>query len=294
MRLSEAIARFAQQMDADGKSIHTKTAYLRDLRYFCEWLVEDVDMASITPQTLVDYITQSANRQVNGEVKTTTSVNHVKSSLRSFFQWAFYLGHVIENPARTLRVKNEGRRIPKLLSPEDKKALLATMAEDASHAAWRDHVIVQAFLGTGMRLNELLSLNVDDVDLEQRRITLRKSKGGGQAVKPMSQALTQTMTDYLAWRSAQEVQTEALFISQLSKRLSNRQVQMRMKDWFQRAGLSEDLTVHSYRHSFASTLYAKTRNLLLVQSALDHKNVTTTQIYAHIDDAELAEAVELV
>jgi integrase/recombinase XerC len=250
-------------------------------------------VGNITPDILNTYVTTAGATRADGdEAKAKGSVNHVKSSLKSFFTWAFHLGYVTENPSRCLRVKYLGRSIPSYLTPEQQAALLATMGKDASDPlAARDLVLAKLFLTTGMRLSEALSLNVADLDLANRKLTLRQVKGGGQSVKFLNADTTAVLEAHLAKRDKHD---GPLFESKPGRRLSTRQVQVRFGQWFKRAGLDESLTVHSLRHTFATRLFGKTKNILLVQKALDHRHITTTQIYAHIDDAELAAAVELV
>jgi integrase/recombinase XerC len=290
MRLNDAIARFAVQMVADQKSVHTQTSYLRDLRYFTEWLGGDPDVNDITPDALNTYVTTAGATATDGEAKARGSVNHVKSSLKSFFTWAFHLGYVRENPSRCLRVKFAGRHIPTYLTPEEKQTLLATIAEDSSPLARRDLVLAKLFLGTGMRLNEALSLNVGDVNLAERKLILRQVKGGGESVKFLNTDLVESLGAFIKGRT----NDEPLFTSSRGTRLSDRQVQVRFADWYDKAGLDPKLTVHSMRHAFATHLFAKTRNILLVQRALDHRHISTTQIYAHCADAEMAAAVEMI
>lgn len=293
MNFSTAIARFAVQMDADGKSPHTRSSYLRDLRYFAEWLGSDPDVGNISPETLNDYVTTAGSQCVEGgKAKAKGSVNHIKSTLKSFFTWAFHLGYVAENPSRCLRVKYQGRQVPAYLTLEQQQTLLATIGKDSGDAlAVRDLVLAKLFLTTGMRLSEALSLNIEDLDLANKRLTLRRVKGGGESVKFLNADATAALVAHLGRRGKQE---GPLFESKPSQRISARQVQARFERWFKVAGLDERLTVHSLRHTFATRLFGKTKNILLVQKALDHRHITTTQIYAHIADAELAAAVELV
>lgn len=291
MKLSDAISRFSTQMEADGKSKHTQSSYLRDLRYFAEWVATDTELAAITPDTLNTYVTTAGATGVDGEAKARGSVNHVKSSLKSFFTWAFHLGYVTENPTRCLRVKYLGRTIPAYLDPEQQVTLLTAMEKEGDALAARDLVLAKLFLTTGMRLSEALSLDVTDLDLPSKKLTLRQVKGGGQSVKFLNADVTASLSGHLAKRGKQD---GPLFESAPGRRISTRQVQIRFENWFKRAGLDERLTVHSLRHTFATRLFGKTKNILLVQRALDHKHIATTQIYAHINDAEMAAAVELI
>jgi site-specific recombinase XerD len=155
MKLSTAIARFATQLRADGKSELTRQAYLRDLRKLAGWLGRDTSVSSITPDSLARFLVRET---ANGR-RAPLSVNRTKTALRVFFRFLTDAGHISENPARLIRSSPTDRRVPSYLSAAEAKRLRATIVTSNSTVARRDHAMFSLLLGTGIRLSSLVALN---------------------------------------------------------------------------------------------------------------------------------------
>ncbi|MDP8227956.1 MAG: tyrosine-type recombinase/integrase, partial [Candidatus Electryoneaceae bacterium] len=180
---------------------------------------------------------------------------------------------------------------PTYLTEDEKRTLLKTIR---SHKGWhanRDLVIVTLFLHTGIRLSELVNLDIADVNVLEKRITIR-AKGGQIVHRFLNSKVRTALNRYLKKRKRVFVESKALFISQLEGRITTRQVQRRLEQWVAKADITKRVTPHTLRHSFATSVYARTSNLLAVQQALGHASVVTTQIYAHLLDETLEEALE--
>ena len=165
------------------------------------------------------------------------------------------------------------------------------MKEARGWQAERDYTATCIVLHTGIRLSELTGIDVEDIDLPGNRINLKRTKGGQPAVKHINAKLRKILHQYLKHRPAVESECPALFLSQWNRRLSDRQYALRLEMWALKAGISKKVTPHVLRHTFATNIYARTKNLIAVQKALGHKYITTTQIYTHIQDEELQEAL---
>lgn len=159
--------------------------------------------------------------------------------------------------------------------------------------ALRDAAIIHLLLDTGIRVGELVGLNLDDID--GKHLHIRRAKGGSPVVKFLPARTRKAIESYTRKERRQLLKSkdsEALFLNQQSTRMNARAVQLLIPVWVERAGISKPVTPHTLRHTFATSLLNKTGNLLLVQKALGHRNVTTTQIYAHVADNQLEQAVE--
>jgi integrase/recombinase XerC len=170
--------------------------------------------------------------------------------------------------------------------------MLRELAARKGMAASRDLVILELFLNTGVRLSELVGLDIRDVDLDAKRITIH-AKGGHLETRFLNSDLRTTLRKYLRHRADMLSHSTALFLSNRNDRISTRQVQMRFEQWLAWAGIDRPgLTVHSLRHTFGTRLYRKTHDLVLVGKAMGHRTSEATRVYVHEDVAALEEALE--
>jgi len=283
MKVSKAITRFDTQLRADGKSERTRQAYLRDLGKLEAWLKRDAEVRTITPDTLARFLANG-----NGEPKSALTVNRTKTALRVFFRFLNDAGYLSDNPARLIRSTPTDRRVPSYLSSDEAKMLLAAIAGCDSPIAKRDHAMLSLLLGTGIRLGSLVALNVGDVNLAEGTMTI-KAKGGREETVFLNARLCKLLARYIKAVSATD--GTPLFRSRNGGRLGPRQVQLRLKHWLGGAGITKPLSVHSLRRTFATRLYAKTGDLHLVQRALGHRHITTTEIYVKVEDKALRRAL---
>ena len=155
--------------------------------------------------------------------------------------------------------------------------------------ARRDHVIFSVFLGTGIRIAALVGLDSGDVDISTRRMTIT-GKGGRREPVILSTRIAELLRRHINGLASDG----PVFRSNRGTRISTRQVQFRLEHWLDAAGIEKAVTVHSLRHTFGARLYAHTKDLRLVQRALHHRQVTTTEIYTRVGDGRLAAAIEAV
>jgi len=284
MKLSIAIKRFDTQLRADGKSERTRQAYLRDLRKLEAWLKRDAEVSTIAPDTLARFLADG-----NGEGRSALTVNRTKTALRVFFRFLTDAGDLSENPARLIRSTPTDRRVPTYLSIDEARRLLDAVTNSDSALAKRDHAMFSLFLGTGIRLGSLVALNVGDVNLTEGTVTI-KAKGGREETVFLNARLCKLLARYI--KAVTAADGTPLFRSRNGDRLGARQVQLRLRHWLEVAGITKPLSVHCLRHSFATRLYAMSGDLRLVQRALGHKHITTTEIYARVENKALRKALE--
>ncbi|MCC6311583.1 MAG: tyrosine-type recombinase/integrase [Trueperaceae bacterium] len=298
MQLDDAIARFETQLRADSRSAHTISSYLRDLRVLAGWLAatgRPADVRRLTTDDCSAFVTSPAvTEKGDGTAKAPGSVDKVKMSLKAFFTFLVKTGVLPASPARLLRGsrRTAERALPEILTFDEKKALLRAVERMRGPQARRDHALLDVFLHTGLRLESMVALDVEDVRLPEKRVLVRRLKGGGETQKFLPAALRRRLERYLAFRCTIDAESPALFLSNRRRRLSARQVQRIVAGWLRAAGIEKDITPHGLRHSFATHLYQRSRDLLAVQRALDHRHVSTTQIYAQGSDEAREAALE--
>jgi len=301
MRLSQAIPQYDRQLAANGRSAHTRSAYLRDLRALSRWMGEDADLATITPDHLARFLISAMvlctaygqpAKKTAGKPRVAISVNRTKSALRSFFAFCVESGFLSENPARLIRSSPARAKEPSTLEAGEIERIRAVLAAKTGTLADRDRLIFELLLGTGIRLGSLVGLNRGDVDLEAGILHIR-AKGGGQERVFLNPQLVGMLGQHLGESATQgnTAPNSPVFRSKSGRRLGARQVQLNFARWLAQAGISRPFSVHSLRHTFATRLYRRTGDLYLVQKALGHRQITTTEIYARVDDDALRCAV---
>ncbi|MBI2842692.1 MAG: tyrosine-type recombinase/integrase [Armatimonadetes bacterium] len=292
--LERTIDNFAVRLRAQGRSEHTISAYLRDLRCFARALPSD-GMRSITPGMIDAALIDPVVAYSDGAApKSPATMHRLKAVVRSFFAWTAESGLTETNPAKTVTTKRLARTPPEFLTEAEKRRLLKELHDRANPIARRDRVIFEMFLGTGIRLAELVNLDIDDVDLDGKHIRIT-GKGNIPQVKFLKSSLRTLLRSYLQERRRLDTgECRALFVSSRGTRLCDRQIAQRLKRWLDAAGIAKRISPHGLRHTFATHLYARTSDLLLVKRALGHCDISTTEIYTHLSDEALEDALELI
>lgn len=306
MNIANAIDRFTRQLAANGRSVHTQAAYRRDLEGLGRWLKvpssgngRKPELGKIFPDLLARFLTSDAVLLTPlDDTRSPMSVNRTKSALRSFFAFCTENGWIRENPARMIRSSPATAREPSVLADEELGRLRNLAGRRIGPLAERDRLIFELLLGTGMRLGSLVSLNLGDIDLKSGVAHIR-TKGNGRDKVYLNPQLQRLIARYLSLgvaRDKQKLASEAntspnspLFRSVHGRRLGARQIQLNFAKWCKEAGVTA--SVHSLRHTFATRLYHKTGDLHLVQRALGHRQITTTEIYAQVSDESVRRAV---
>ncbi len=295
MRLSQATTHFTRQLAANGCSVHTQKAYARDLAAFARWLGRDGSLSAIKHDDLARFlISDEVLNTLDGQPRKPITINRTKSALRSFFQFCVESGWIKENPARLIRSAPAAAKEPSTLTDDEIRRLRAVLAENKGQFAARDRLIFEIMLGTGIRLGSLVGLNVGDIDLQTGTLHIR-AKGGAQERAFLDSGLAAMLASHLG-ESAAEAKRGGnlpLIRSKSGRRLGGRQIQLNFARWVRLAGISRPFSVHSLRHTFATHLYQKTGDLYLVQRALGHRQITTTEIYARVSDDRLRRAVSV-
>jgi site-specific recombinase XerC len=291
MRIEAALARFLVQLEADGRSPHTVAQYRRHVVLLAAWASSEGlrgGVAALGPEELAAFLVslEARTRADSGGAKRPGSVNALRASLRGFFGYLQRAGIVAEDATRLLRRATASRPRPKPMIPSDADALLAALEGAEGPAECRDRGLFMLMIRTGVRLGSALGLDVDDLDLVAGEARLRRVKGGDEQVVFVPAVVIEALAAVV-----EDAVTGPLFQGRAGGRLTARHAQRRLALWLERAGVARRYSPHSMRHSFATALYQRTGDLLLVKEALGHRAIGSTLVYAQVDRGRLREAV---
>jgi integrase/recombinase XerC len=305
MHLQDALARFALQLEADGRSAHTIGQYRRAIGLLARWLDRErlpTDLDGLTPEHLARFLVSTDVRtNAHGAPKATVTVNATRTSLRVFFAHAHEAGHARSNPARLVRRAICSPPPPKALSDAEVERLLRVLEQGSRSlegalglAARRDRTLIRLLLGTGIRIGSALALDTSDVDLAAGVLRLRETKRDKPervfVSKDAAAALAELISTLPASGGSGSGRAHALFCGPQGQRLAKRHAQRRITLWLDRAGLGEG-TPHSLRHTFATRLLRRTGDLFLVKTAMRHASIASTAVYLSVSDERLRAAV---
>lgn len=280
----EWIKRFITHLSTERRlSTHTAAAYTHDLRDCLSWC----DQQGVTQWSQLDsqHIRQFAAAEHRRGIGPR-SIQRRLSSLRSFFKFLIREKQLAANPAQGVRAPKAPKRLPVTLDADQMARLLEFRADTELDA--RDKAIMELFYSSGLRLAELVGLNLHDIDFGDRTVRVL-GKGSKTRIVPVGTFAISALNDWLLQRALLPAhEAEAVFVSRQGKRLTPRAVQLRVAAWARRQGLSQHVHPHMFRHSFASHVLESSQDLRGVQELLGHANISTTQVYTHLDFQHLA------
>jgi len=270
-------------------SANTLASYRRDLEGYAQHL-QDV-------QQLKDY--NEVNREhillhlenLRTEGKTARTVARHISSIRSFHQFLLREKVTTTDPTVHLEMPQVEQKLPRVLSIEEIDALIATPDRSKPQGV-RDIAMLELLYASGMRISELIELNIEDIHLTMGFVRVF-GKGRKERIIPLGKGALNAISKYLE-RARYELQgkypkTDALFISHRGKRLTRQGCWKIIKEYAQKARINKELTPHVFRHSFATHLIENGADLRAVQEMLGHADIATTQIYTHVSKTRLSE-----
>ena len=279
--MNEAIVSFLENLKVErAASAHTLRSYEDDLGLFARYLEEN--KAEGTDPLRVDSLRlRRYAAWLSGRGYAATTIARRLACLRSFYRYLRRQGQVSADPASGLRNPKQPRRLPRLLKVDDVIRLLEAIAVDTVFGV-RDRALLETLYGGGLRVSELVGLNVEDIDFESELVRVR-GKGRRERLSPVGPMAMEWMRRYLPLRQPHRSPEPALFLNRYGARLSARSVGRFLEDHLARAGLnSSAASPHTLRHSFATHLLDRGADLRSVQELLGHRNLTTTQIYTHV------------
>lgn len=266
-----------------GLADNTRAAYQRDIRR----------LAMLATQLGVEqWPTLSAEHlrrclaTLKREGLSARSLHRWLSAVRQFFDFLLREGLCQSNPGLQVQAPKRPKKLPDTLDADQLSGVLNV--ESDSPLALRDHAMMELFYSSGLRLAELIALDRVDMDLNEGIVRV-VGKGDKERILPVGSKAIASLRQWLSVRQLMTSDDEkAVFISRSGRRISRRQVQVRVREWGRRQGLDAPLYPHKLRHSFASHLLESSGELRAVQELLGHSDISTTQIYTHLDFQHLA------
>lgn len=268
-------------------SPHTLQAYQRDLKCLTEFLATQsvADIKQIDEQHIRNFLAWRHRQGIQSK-----SLQRQLAAVRSFFNFLLSEGKLTYNPAKGVQAPKAARKLPTTLDVDQTGQLLEIKSD--APLAIRDKAILELFYSSGLRLSELVNLDLTNIDLHDAVVQVigkgnkaRRLPVGRKAVSAI-QAWLKKRDDFL------NDEQPALFISRRGTRLSARSIQKRMHDWAIKQGIDIHVHPHMLRHSFASHMLESSGDLRAVQELLGHADISTTQIYTHLDFQHLAKVYD--
>lgn len=282
----DPVARFlAYLRDVRHLSPHTISSYERDLaslRDFCE----AGDRGSVDQLAEADIRAWAARLHRQG--LSGSSIQRSLSATRSFFNFLGRENGRLRNPAASVQAPRKPRKLPKAMDPDQVDKYLSFDID--SVITRRDAAMAELFYSSGLRLAELAAVNIDDIDPQTKLLTVT-GKGNKTRTVPVGSTALKAIARWLEVRPPTEEDDSgggALFTSNRGRRISLRNIQARLRLQARKAGMPQDVHPHMLRHSFASHMLESSGDLRAVQELLGHANISTTQIYTHLDFQHLA------
>lgn len=263
---------------------------------FSNIIIKDMTVEDLKKVTLDDLHAYLAHLTRTSNSKATTRARKV-SSIKALFNYLTAKANLLEvNPAQNLESPKLGKRIPKYLSLEESQELLrVTSMSDDQRNVERDYAIITIFLNCGIRLSELVGINIKDISFSECKLNVI-GKGNKERTIYLNKACMKAIQAYLAVRPT-DLQTspdkKPLFLSERKERISQRTVQVIVKKELQKAGLDTNkYSVHKLRHTAATLMYQNGVDIRALQELLGHESIATTEIYTHVDNSQIRDAVE--
>ena len=265
-------------------SLHTIKNYKRDISQIEQYCTKKgINLWSELTQS--DIRSHIAGRHRNGLSGKT--IQRELSAIRSFFNFLLKQNLIESNPAQHIKAPKQTRKLPKTLDVDQINGLLD--AKTDSILEIRDLAMFELFYSAGIRLSELSALNLNDIDIADKTLLIRSGKGNNSRILPVGSKAINALNLWLKQRTNNLAPTEnALFTSNRGTRLGQRSIELRLAQWCKKKGINELINPHMLRHSFASHLLESSQDLRAVQELLGHSNISTTQIYTHLDFQHLA------
>jgi integrase/recombinase XerC len=280
----DELAAFLKRLATERRlSPHTVAAYDHDLRALLAFLARE-QIASF--KALDSFGVRRFAAESHRKGLSARSVARRLSAVRTFLNFLIETGVLKSNPGVHVQAPKAPRRLPATLDADQVASLLAISGDDPETV--RDRAILELFYSSGLRLAELVGLNLGDVDAADRTVRVL-GKGSKTRVVPVGKKALAALHDWQAVRAelARAGET-ALFVGVRGSRISPRTVQKRVNEWAKRQGAPTGVHPHMLRHSFATHLLESSRNLRAVQELLGHASLSTTQVYTHLDFQHLA------
>jgi len=284
--LSRQLQEFENFLISEGDELNTVRSYLYDLKQLEQFLQQ-------RKKSLTDGSTEDLRDFIHGLFDlrlSPASINRKISSIKTFYRFLVFQKRIESDPASDLELLKTGRKLPAFMSIKEVTAIIEA-ADDKSPAGLRDRVCLELLYGAGLRISELLGLKVKDIDRENDLLSII-GKGNKQRIVPIGKKALRAIDEYLAKGRGEILKKRSspfLILNMRGKRLSRMGFLKILRKYRIKSGVKKRVTPHMFRHSFATHLLEAGADLRVVQELLGHSDISTTQIYTHIDREYLKE-----
>lgn len=268
-------------------SEHTIKAYRRDIN---KLLAFSEQRGVMLWQGLNNHTARLFSASLNTNGLHAKSIQRVLSAGRGLSQFLIQQGLLNTNPFDDVKAPKAEQKLPKTLSVDQVTSLVEINVNDP--LSYRDKAVMELFYSSGLRLAELCSLDLNDLSLSEQMVRVT-GKGNKTRDLPLGRQAAQAIREWLMQRNTLPLKDfEAVFVSQHGRRINPRTIQQRVKHWAKKQGIDISVSPHMLRHSFASHLLESSGELRSIQELLGHSNISTTQIYTHLDFQHLAQVYD--
>lgn len=291
--MKENVQEFLRFLEVEKRyADNTIAAYQNDLNQFFQHVLKDdqgtkpESWVDIKKDTITDYV---------GHLKdsgyTSSTVARKVAAIKSFFHFLMAEGKIKDDPTFSLDSPKVKKRLPKAISPGEIDRLLRAPVEETGPKAQRDLALLEMLYASGMRVTELVSLNVSDVEFERAnegRVWVRGKRANKEREVPLNGSILETLRTYIKNAREQLIHDPnevAMFLNNRGQRLTRQGLWLIIKHYVEAVGISSEVTPHTLRHSFAAHKLSQGKSLQDIQKLLGHANISTTQVYAHLTQA---------
>ena len=283
--MTDYIAQYRTYLTEEKQaSANTLSSYIRDITQFQTWLLQRgaMDLRKVKKEVVSEYL-QSLLQMG----KSPATVTRSTASIKSFYAYMLQNGYVKSNPAKAVAAVKVDRKMPEALTSKEVELFLA-QPQCVDEKGFRDHAMLELLYATGIRVSELIGLNVSDVNLTVGFVRCRgKDK---ERIIPLYQAAVKALQDYvrdIRPRIVADDEEDALFVNMSGERMSRQGFWKIIKYYQEKAGIEKDITPHTLRHSFAVHLLQNGADLRSIQEMLGHADISSTQIYTQVVKKQL-------
>ncbi|MCI9643804.1 MAG: site-specific tyrosine recombinase XerD [Oscillibacter sp.] len=277
--VTDEIARYGEYLVREKHaSQNTVASYLRDVTQFADYLnLRGPGLLEATAETVQSYMDWMLSRG-----KSAASVTRFLASVKSFYNFQMFSGRVKDNPAKGVTAAKVKRKYPEILTSKEVDLFLE-QPQCVDAKGFRDHAMLELLYATGIRVSELITLDLDDLNLAAGFIHC--SSKGKERIIPLYRTAVKALQDYV-WKIRPQLvpgeEETALFVNMNGERMSRQGFWKIIKYYQGKAGIEKEITPHTLRHSFAAHLLENGADLRSIQEMLGHADISSTQIYTHV------------
>ena len=286
---TDEIARYEEYLVREKHaSQNTVSSYLRDISQFADYLqARGPELLEVTAETVQSYMDWMLSRG-----KSAASVTRFLASVKSFYNFQIFSGKVKANPAKGVAAAKAERKYPKILTSKEVDLFLE-QPQCVDAKGIRDHAMLELLYATGIRVSELITLDLEDLNLAAGFIHC--SSKGKERIIPLYRTAVKALQDY-AWKIRPQLISDeeetALFVNMNGERMSRQGFWKIIKYYQEKAGIEKEITPHTLRHSFAVHLLENGADLRSIQEMLGHADISSTQIYTHVVKGNLKDVYQ--